>query len=193
MCLSRLLRLQTPICRRGLTQTHSLPFPLLGPSPPDPPYFLVLTLPLPAVPFSSQIWPEGDNAESVGTLLTGTFHPYAGSPPTPLQPLRVDLSATTIASRLEPDENTDLGFACRSTDAAAAHVSYTRVVTLSNLQSCPLLFRAHTEGPFELVAVTPSAPQVRVGGTAGLCSEGAHRGAARARGGDAVGTTGKPR
>ena len=31
---------------------------------------------------------------------------------------------------------------------------------MSNLNTCPLLFRMHTEGPFELVAVTPSAPQV---------------------------------
>lgn len=159
-----------------------------------------------------QVWPEGDDGASVGALFSGTFHPYAGSPPTPLQvclpvsvftlilsltlplrlspspspilshqlshqlsplallnlasltslqALRVDLSATTVAARLEPDENADLEFACQSTAPAATHASYTRVVTMSNLQTCPLLFRMHTEGPFELVAVTPSVPQVR--------------------------------
>jgi hypothetical protein len=71
-----------------------------------------------------QIWPEGEQAESVGTLFTGTFHPYAGNPPTPLQPLRVDLSATVISSRLEPDDRSDLTFTCLSTNPASTHASY---------------------------------------------------------------------
>lgn len=98
-------------------------------------------------------------------LISGTFHPYAGSPPTPLQPLQVDLSATAISARLEPDEHTDLEWVCQSTHDPRVHASYRRVVTMSNLQTCPLLFGMRTEGPFELLAVTPSAPQVGAGGT----------------------------
>ena len=71
----------------------------------------------------------------------------------------MDLTATAVSPRLEPDENTDLVFSCQSIQQAATHAAYRRIVTMSNLNTCPLLFRMHTEGPFELVAVTPSAPQ----------------------------------
>jgi len=48
----------------------------------------------PEVPLSLRTWPAGEGGESLGVMLAGTFHPYAGQPPAPLQPLRVDLSAT---------------------------------------------------------------------------------------------------
>ncbi|KAG1668832.1 hypothetical protein FOA52_004926 [Chlamydomonas sp. UWO 241] len=109
-------------------------------------------------PISLKLWPEGDDGQSVGALVSSTFHPYAGGPPQPLQPLRIDLSADAIRSRLEPDENTDLELTCTSIHDAR-HDSYRRVVTMSNLHTCPLLCSMHTEGPFELVGMAPSAPQ----------------------------------
>ena len=92
--------------------------------------------------------------------MSGTFHPYAGSPPSPLQPLHVDLKAVAIASHLEPDANAELAFLCHSTHSVATHASFRHIVTLSNLQTCPLICKMHSEGPFDLVSATPSAPQV---------------------------------
>ncbi len=95
--------------------------------------------------------------------MSGTFHPYAGQPPSPLQPLQVDLQAVAVLARLEPDANSELSFLCHSVHSVASHASFRHVVTLSNLQTCPLICSMHTEGPFDLVSATPSAPQVSEG------------------------------
>jgi len=113
----------------------------------------------PEAPISLKLWPEGDKADSVGTLLSGTFHPYAGSPPAPLQQLQVDLSAASVPCRLEPDANSELSFTCCSTQDPETHAAYRRVITMTNLQTCPLLFSMRTDGPFDILSITPSAPQ----------------------------------
>lgn len=127
----------------------------------------------PAAPLQLHAWPTGPAGDGVGVLLSGTFHPYAGAPPTPLQPLRVDLAASTVASRLEPDANAELSWTVHSTmqqhgesagappgRAGGVHPSFMHTVTLSNTQSCPQIFCLDTRGPFDLVAAVPSVPQV---------------------------------
>ncbi len=52
----------------------------------------------PEVPLALKTWSVGgEGGEGVGVMLAGTFHPHAGQPPAPLQPLRVDLNATRCA------------------------------------------------------------------------------------------------
>jgi hypothetical protein len=53
----------------------------------------------PDAPLELRVWPRGEAGEGVGALLSGTFHPHAGAPPVPLQPLRVDLTAGSQPSR----------------------------------------------------------------------------------------------
>jgi hypothetical protein len=109
-------------------------------------------------PVSLKIWPTGSNGERVGVMLSGTFHTHAGLPPAPLKPLRINLSATCVAARLEPDARGELGFTCCSTQPRE-HAAYNHTITLSNRHRCPLQFSFHVEGPFELTSATPSAPQ----------------------------------
>ncbi|GLC49027.1 hypothetical protein PLESTB_000174500 [Pleodorina starrii] len=98
-------------------------------------------------------------ADGVGALLSGTFHPFAGAPPTPLQPLRVDLAASSLGSRLEPDGMADLGWSVASIHQPSSHPSFVHTVTLSNTQECPQIFSMNVEGPWDLMAAVPSVPQ----------------------------------
>ena len=98
-----------------------------------------------------QVWPEGEDGGSVGTLFTGTFHPFAGSPPTPLQQLRVDLSAAAVSARLEPDENTDLVFSCQSTQQAATHAAYRSVLDFAALSDPPPLAPCPSDSSLPLI------------------------------------------
>mmetsp|Transcript_3650 Transcript_3650/g.9844 ORF Transcript_3650/g.9844 Transcript_3650/m.9844 type:complete len:1159 (+) Transcript_3650:140-3616(+) len=124
----------------------------------------------PEVPLSLKTWPAGE--DGIGVMLAGTFHPHAGQPPAPLQPLRVDLSATSLKSYLEPDANSELEFVCCSTQPPS-HPAFKHVITLTNLQACPLMFSLATEGPFQLVSAAPSVPQdpVMFRGTTGLVQQ----------------------
>lgn len=123
------------------------------------------------------MWPEGEAGERVGAMLSGTFHPHAGLPPAPLQPLRVNLSASSLTSYLEPDANSEMSFVCCSTQPPG-HAAYKHVITLSNLQNCPLMFSLDTRGPFVLVGAAPSAPQdpTLFRGTTGLSTAPAANG-----------------
>ncbi|KAG2422156.1 hypothetical protein HXX76_016235, partial [Chlamydomonas incerta] len=94
-----------------------------------------------------------------GALLSGTFHPYAGAPPTPLQPLRVDLGAQAQACRLEPDGQADLAWVVTSIQQPGSHGAFVRSVTLSNTAHCPQVFSLDVEGPWDMVAAIPSVPQ----------------------------------
>ena len=85
------------------------------------------------VPLSLKVWPTGEAGDRVGVMLTGTFHPFAGQPPAPLQALRVDLSASSRICRLEPDARSELEFLCCSTQPPS-HPAYKHVITLTNLQ-----------------------------------------------------------
>ncbi|KAG2495146.1 hypothetical protein HYH03_006754 [Edaphochlamys debaryana] len=106
-----------------------------------------------------RLWPKGDAGDKVGALMSGTFHPYAGAPPTPLQTLRVDLSGSSLPSRLEPDGHSDLSWTVTSIHQPASHPSFVHSVTLSNIQECPQVFSLGVEGPWDLLAATPSVPQ----------------------------------
>lgn len=75
----------------------------------------------------------GEWGEGCGAMLSGVFHPYAGMPPTPLQPLRVDLTASPVTSRLEPDAQAELAWVCTSTTPLNAP-AFSHVITLTNLQ-----------------------------------------------------------
>ncbi|GFR52101.1 hypothetical protein Agub_g14614 [Astrephomene gubernaculifera] len=106
-----------------------------------------------------RLWPRGESGDGVGVLLSGAFHPYAGAPPTPLQPLRVDLQAMSVPSRLEPDGVEQLAWRVASIHQPLSHPSFVRSVTLSNTQACPQVFSLGVEGPWDLLAATPSIPQ----------------------------------
>eukprot|EP00198_Chlamydomonas_reinhardtii_P001982 XP_001691318.1 flagellar associated protein [Chlamydomonas reinhardtii] len=113
----------------------------------------------PESPLELRVWTAGENADRVGALLSGTFHPYAGAPPTPLQPLRVDLGAQAQACRLEPDGQTDLSWVVTSIQQPGSHAAFVRSVTLSNTAHCPQVFSLDVEGPWDMVAASPSVPQ----------------------------------
>ncbi len=75
--------------------------------------------------------------------ISGGFHPYAGRPAVPLQPLRVDLNANVIQPKLEAEcaDGTDcLAFVCHANNDPAMHSSYRQTVLLTNMHSCPLRF-----------------------------------------------------
>ncbi len=75
--------------------------------------------------------------------ISGGFHPYAGRPAVPLQPLRVDLNANVIQPKLEAEcaDGTDcLAFVCHANNDPATHPSYRQTVLLTNMHSCPLRF-----------------------------------------------------
>ncbi|MEW5318142.1 MAG: hypothetical protein WDW38_009388 [Sanguina aurantia] len=89
----------------------------------------------------------------------GTFHPFAGAPPAPLQSLRVELRAASVAARLEPDANEELAWGLEST-LPEGHPRHTRTVSLSNTATCPLIFGLDVLGEgFALASATPSVPQ----------------------------------
>ncbi|KAJ9523120.1 hypothetical protein QJQ45_023889 [Haematococcus lacustris] len=126
----------------------------------------------PEQPISLKLWPTGAAGDSLGVMLSGTFHPYAGQPPAPLQPLRVDLSATSLTSCLEPDAQSELSFVCHSTQTSSAP-AYNHAITLSNRHACPLMFSLSVEGPFSLLSAVASAPQdpAMYTGTTGLTTQ----------------------
>ena len=75
--------------------------------------------------------------------ISGGFHPYAGRPAVPLQPLRVNLDANIIQPKLEAEcvDGTDcLAFVCHANNDPATHPSYRQTVLLTNMHSCPLHF-----------------------------------------------------
>lgn len=95
----------------------------------------------------------------------GTFHPFAGAPPAPLQSLRVELRAASVAARLEPDANEELAWGLEST-LPEGHPRHTRTVSLSNTATCPLIFGLDVLGEgFALASATPSVSR-RAGGRA---------------------------
>jgi len=49
-------------------------------------------------PITLKTWPKGEAGDGVGVMLSGTFHPHAGQPPAPLQPLRVDVQVGVARS-----------------------------------------------------------------------------------------------
>ena len=75
--------------------------------------------------------------------ISGGFHPFAGRPSAPLQPLRVNVNAAVIQPHLEPEfpDGTDhLSFVCHASDDATTHPSYKQTLVLTNMHSCPLQF-----------------------------------------------------
>lgn len=75
--------------------------------------------------------------------ISGGFHPYAGRPTVPLQPLRVNLNANVIQPHLEAecaDGTYCLAFVCHANNDPATHPSYRQTVVLTNMHSCPLHF-----------------------------------------------------
>ena len=69
------------------------------------------------------------------------------------------LSAAAVVPALTPAEPDALAWECAATDDAAAHPSYSHLVTLCNATRCPLAFQMSTEGPFTLLSVVASVPQ----------------------------------
>lgn len=81
--------------------------------------------------------------------LSGGFHPHAGPPTVPLQPLKVSLHAEVIQPRLEPefaDATDSLRFVCHATDDPSRHPSYRQTMVLTNMHSCPLQFAVSMAG-----------------------------------------------
>ncbi|EFJ49783.1 hypothetical protein VOLCADRAFT_104231 [Volvox carteri f. nagariensis] len=113
----------------------------------------------PDAPLTLRLWPTGDAADGIGAMLSGTFHPHAGAPPTPLKPLQVDLSAASMPAHLEPDGLSELNWTVASIHQPASHPSFVHLVTLSNTQECPQVFSMDVEGPWDLVSAVPSVPQ----------------------------------
>ena len=81
--------------------------------------------------------------------LSGGFHPHAGPPSRPLQPLKVSLSAEVIQPSLEPEfpDTTDsLRFMCHATHNPSRHPSYRQTIVLTNMHSCLLRFAVSMAG-----------------------------------------------
>ena len=81
--------------------------------------------------------------------LLGGFHPHAGPPSIPLQPLKVSLNAEVIQPCLEaefPDATDSLRFVCHATHNPSRHPSYRQTVLLTNMHSCPLRFAVSMAG-----------------------------------------------
>lgn len=53
--------------------------------------------------------------DSLEAILVGGFHPYAGVPSVPIQPLTVDLFARAIDCHLLLEDPADLVFTCHAT------------------------------------------------------------------------------
>ncbi|KXZ45748.1 hypothetical protein GPECTOR_51g734 [Gonium pectorale] len=106
-----------------------------------------------------RLWPKGPNGEQVGAMLSGTFHPHAGAPAAPLEPLRVELSAASLPCRLEPDGLEELKWRVTSIHQPASHPSFVHCVTLSNTQGCAQVFSLGVEGPWDLLSASTSVPQ----------------------------------
>ncbi|DBA92123.1 TPA: hypothetical protein ACH3X1_015848 [Trebouxia sp. C0004] len=96
--------------------------------------------------------------------ISGGFHPYAGRPAVPLQPLRVNLNANVIQPHLEAecaDGSDCLAFVCHANNNPATHPSYRQTVLLTNMHSCPLHFTvsmaASGAGRFEILRAACSS------------------------------------
>ena len=85
----------------------------------------------------------------VSCQLSGGFHPYAGPPAIPVQPLKVNLSAAVIQPCLDPEFSeaaSSLNFVCHANHDPGTHPSYRQTVVLTNMHSCPLQFAVAVEG-----------------------------------------------
>lgn len=91
-------------------------------------------------------------------VVSKLFHPFAGVPPMAMPPLQVNLTAETVTARLELDTEA-ISWHCSSCHNPYEHDSFVRTVTLTNLQAAPLAFVLVAEGPFQLLAATPSVVQ----------------------------------
>ena len=115
------------------------------------------------------------DSRTVTCQISGGFHPYAGPPPTPLQPLKIPLTAHVIQPHLEPeflDAADSLSFRCHATHDPATHPSFTQAMLLINMHSCALRFSLSTQASpsFQIVKATPSAVSKLAGlRTVSLC------------------------
>ena len=109
-------------------------------------------------------------AEAEGHTGPPRFHPFAGPPPQPLEPLVVDLRATSIVPRLDTDNTEQLLFRCHSSDPLE-HTSYRHTVVLSNLHNAPLSFCVRTQAPFCITNLAPSVAQDRAQADGGAFHE----------------------
>ena len=88
-------------------------------------------------------------SSSVICQLSAGFHPHAGPPSVPLQPLKVSLNADVIQPCLEPefpDATDSLRFTCHAIHNPSRHPSYRQTVVLTNMHSCPLRFAVSMAG-----------------------------------------------
>lgn len=102
------------------------------------------------------------DSRAVTCRISGGFHPYAGPPPTPLQPLKIPLKAHVIQPHLEPefpDAADSLSFRCHATHDPATHPSFTQTMLLTNMHSCALRFSLSTQASpsFQIMKANPSA------------------------------------
>ena len=96
-------------------------------------------------PYSAQV----AQSPLVTCQISGSFHPYAGPPSVPLQPLKVGLHAEVIQPWLEaefPDATDSLSFVCHATHNPRTHPSYRQTMVLTNMHSCPLRFAVSMAG-----------------------------------------------
>ena len=115
-----------------------------------------------ARPLRLQVFGAGRPDGPVECLLFGAFgHPYAAAPQRRVQPLRVALEAEAVVPRLAVEQQQLEEWRCCSTHHPAEHPSYRRTLTLSNALAAPLAFQLGCSGPFRLLGVQPSVPQVR--------------------------------
>lgn len=106
-----------------------------------------------------------DNADccTILCLTVSCCTAAVGPPPTPVQPLRVDLTANCISPELEVESDTAsssaaMNFSCFPTQDAATHSSYCQHAVLTNLMSCPIAFTLQTTGPFKVEGFVASEP-----------------------------------
>ncbi|PNH03315.1 hypothetical protein TSOC_010638 [Tetrabaena socialis] len=140
----------------------------------------------PEAPLELRLWPTGEGADGVGALLSGGFHPYAGAPLTPLQPLRVNLTAASLRSRLEPDGG--LSWSVTSIHQPGVHPAFTPSITLSNTKACPQPSRHGGHKPRFLTL--PGASAAASGAAAALAGEASV--ATGGSNGDGRGLAGEP-
>ncbi len=113
-------------------------------------------------PLRLQIFGAGRPGGPVECLVFGAFgHPCAAAPQRPVQLLRVALEAEAVEPHLAVEQAQLEDWRCRSTHHPAEHPSYRRTLTLSNALAAPLAFQLRCSGPFRLLGVRPSVPQVR--------------------------------
>ena len=99
--------------------------------------------------------------QRVALHLRGAFHPCAGPPPAPVQPLRVALCGVCRPAHLHlEDPAQSLTWTVhRPHVKTTGHKSLTRRVTLCNRGGFPLSFRLAAHGPFVVSGVATSVVQ----------------------------------